>query len=60
MIAGRIGHAPQAERLLAVASAYLQAHPDLPARQRIDVIALSLTPDDRLLGLEHIEDAVSE
>ncbi len=50
----------KAERIVAVAQAYVQANEDCPADQRIDVIALSLAPDGRVLSLEHIEGAVEE
>ncbi len=45
-------------RLLALAEAYSQDRPDLPAERRIDLIALDLAPDGRLLSLQHIEGAV--
>ncbi|HEU4758830.1 MAG TPA: YraN family protein [Dehalococcoidia bacterium] len=45
-------------RLLALAEAYAQDRPDLPLERRIDVIALDLAPDGRLLSLRHIEGAV--
>ena len=45
-------------RLLALAEAYSQDRPDLPAGRRIDLIALDLAPDGRLLSLQHIEGAV--
>ncbi len=45
-------------RLLALAEAYAQDRPDLPPQRRIDVIALDLAPDGRLLSLRHIEGAV--
>ena len=52
--------AAKASHILAAAQAYAQASDDCPADQRIDVIALSLAPDGRVLSLEHIEGAVSE
>ncbi len=45
-------------RLIALAEAYDQQHAELPAGRRIDVIALDLAPDGRLLSLQHIEGAV--
>jgi len=45
-------------RLLALADAYVQERPDLPAQRRIDVIAVDLTPDGRVLSLQHIEGAI--
>lgn len=47
-------------RLLALAEAYAQARDGLPAQRRIDVIALDLAPDGRLLSLRHIEGAVED
>jgi putative endonuclease len=52
--------ASKASHVLAVAQAYTQAHQDCPADQRIDVIAVSLAPDGRLLSLEQIEGAVDD
>ena len=47
------------ERLLALAEAYMQAaQGSLPAHQRIDVIAISLASDGRVLAVQQIEDAV--
>lgn len=45
-------------RLVALAEAYGQQHEGLPTAQRIDVIALDLAPDGRLLALQHIEGAI--
>jgi putative endonuclease len=42
-------------RLVAVARAYLQEYESLPANQRIDVVGVELTPQGRLLGVQHIE-----
>ena len=50
--------ATKQRRLLALAEAYAQDRPDLPAQRRIDVIALDLAPDGRVLSLQHIEGAV--
>ncbi|MDP2673937.1 MAG: YraN family protein [Dehalococcoidia bacterium] len=46
--------------LLAAAQAYAQANPGCPADQRIDVIALTLAADGRVVALEQIEGAVEE
>ncbi len=46
-------------RLVALAEAYGQDRDDLPEQRRIDVIALDLTPDGRLLSLRHVEGAIS-
>src|SRR3989304_590475 len=48
----------KAAHLLAAAQAYAQANPDCPPDQRIDVIAVELAPDGRVLSLEQIEGAV--
>lgn len=45
-------------RLVAVAQSYCQEHGLLAANQRIDVIAVELSPTGHLLRLEHIEGAV--
>ncbi len=52
--------AAKAGRILAAAQAYVQERENCPADQRIDVIALSLASDGRVLSLEHIEGAVEE
>jgi putative endonuclease len=44
-------------RITAAAEAYCQGRLDLPAERRIDVIAVDLTPQGRLLSVEHIESA---
>jgi putative endonuclease len=46
------------QRLVALAEAYGQEREDLPENRRIDVIALDLSIEGRLLSLNHIEDAV--
>jgi Holliday junction resolvase-like predicted endonuclease len=48
----------QAERLLALAEAFAQEHPELPEDRRIDVIAIDLEPNGRVRSVEHIEHAV--
>ncbi len=52
--------ASKAAHILAAAQAYVQAADDCPADLRIDVIALSLACDGRVLSLEHIESAVED
>ena len=47
-------------RLVAAATAYVQALPQLPAGQRIDVVAVQLSPGGRLLAIDHIQGAVAE
>ena len=46
-------------RISAVADAYCDANAGSPEERRIDVIAVDLTPQGRLLRLEHIENAFS-
>ena len=46
-------------RLLTVARAYLQEHPDAPPDQRIDVVAVELSRG-RLLAVQHIEGAIGD
>src|SRR3989442_15114353 len=46
-------------RLVALAEAYGQGRDDLPEQRRIDLIALDLASDGRLLSLKHIEGAVA-
>jgi len=50
----------KAARLVATAQAYVQSLAAPPAGQRIDVIAVTLAPDGRVLSVEQIEGAVSE
>ena len=45
-------------RLVAAATAYVQTLPQAPADQRIDVVAVQLSPGGRLLAIEHIEGAI--
>ena len=45
-------------RLVTAATAYVQALADPPPDQRIDVVAVQLSPDGRLLAIDHIEGAV--
>lgn len=48
----------KAQRLAALAEEYAQAHPELPQELRIDVVAVELTPQGRLLRVEVIRNAV--
>ena len=47
------------EKLISLANAYLQAFDNPPASWRIDVVAVELSPDNKVSRLEHIENAVS-
>lgn len=47
-------------RLVAAATTYVQALPQPPADQRIDVVAVQLSPGGRLLAIDHIQGAVSQ
>ena len=47
------------EKLISLASAYLQACDNPPASWRIDVVAVELTPDNKVSRLEHIENAIN-
>jgi putative endonuclease len=47
-------------RLVAAATAYVQALSQPPADQRIDVVAVQLSPGGRLLAIDHIEGAVTD
>ena len=51
--------AAKERRLLTVARAYLQEHPDVPANQRIDVVGVELSRG-RLLAVQHIEGAIAD
>jgi putative endonuclease len=46
------------QRLVALVESYGQEHQDLPDQWRIDLIALDLGSDGRLLSLKHVEGAV--
>jgi putative endonuclease len=52
--------AAKESRLVAAATAYVQALPQPPADQRIDVVAVQLSPGGRLLAIDHIQGAVSD
>lgn len=60
----RLGGAIQAltaakqRRMAALAEAYAADHPELPPRQRIDLVAIDLAPGGIVANLEHIESAV--
>lgn len=45
-------------RLVSLADSYAQARSDLPEGRRIDLIAVNLAPNGRLLSLQHIQSAV--
>lgn len=45
-------------RMAALAEAYAAEHPELPSRQRIDLVAIDLGRDGSVARLEHIESAV--
>ena len=47
------------EKLISLANTYIQDYDKPPQSWRIDVVAVELTPDDRVSRLEHIENAVS-
>ena len=47
------------EKLISLANAYIQDYNKPPQSWRIDVVAVELTPDNRVSRLEHIENAVS-
>ncbi len=51
--------AAKERRLLTVAKAYLQEHPDVPANQRIDGVGVELSRG-RLLAVQHIEGAIAD
>ena len=44
-------------RITAAAESYCQQHTDLPEERRIDVITIDLSPQGKVLRLEHIESA---
>jgi putative endonuclease len=50
----------KAAHVRAAAAAYIQAHPDVPETQRIDVIALELDAKGRVLRVEQIENAIED
>lgn len=50
--------AAKQRRLLRLAEAYGHDREGLPEERRIDVVAIDLAPDGRLLSLQHLEGAV--
>ncbi len=50
----------KAQRLLLAAEAFEQQHPELPPGRRIDLIAIDLDDQGRVVSLQHIESAVEE
>ncbi len=44
-------------RITAAAEAYCQERPGLPEERRIDVITIDLSPEGRVLQVDHIENA---
>ena len=50
----------KAERLLLAAEAFALEHPQLPPDRRIDLIAIDLDAQGRVVSLEHVESAVEE
>jgi len=50
--------ARKALRLVTVAEAFGQQHPDLPPGRRIDLIAIDLDTAGRVVSVQHIESAV--
>jgi len=63
---GEFGEAVEAltatkrRRLSGLAAAYAAEHPELPDRQRIDLVAVDLWPDGSLAAIRHIESAVED
>lgn len=47
------------EKLVSLAHTYLETHGDLPLFWRIDMVAVELGPDNRVLRVELIENAVT-
>ena len=50
--------AAKQQRLRDLAAAYGAEHPELPAQQRIDLVAIDLAADGSVASLEHIANAV--
>jgi putative endonuclease len=46
-------------KLVSLANVYLQAYDKQPLSWRIDVVAVELTPENKVSRLEHIENAIS-
>ncbi len=49
----------KSQRLVLLAEAYASQRPGLPEGRRIDLVAIDLAADGRLLSLRHIENAVT-
>ena len=47
------------EKLVSLAHTYLETHGDLPLSWRIDMVAVELGPDNRVLRVELIENAIT-
>jgi putative endonuclease len=47
-------------RMVALATAYVAEHPELPAKQRIDLVAIDIGTDGSPVRVRHIESAVEE
>jgi len=45
-------------RLIALAEAYRQEHPEAPEAWRIDVVAVALTPQGQLVRVDVLQNAV--
>ena len=54
---GQFGERIAAARITAAAEAYCQERSDLPEERRIDVITIDLSPEGRVLRVDHIENA---
>ena len=48
----------KSERLISLADSYIQTLDTPPPSWRIDVVAVELTPDDKVSRLDHIENAI--
>lgn len=46
------------KRLVSLAASYAQTRSDLPEGRRIDLIAVDLAPNGKILSLQHIQGAV--
>ena len=60
----RLGTAVQAlsptrqRRMASLAEAFAAEHPELPQQLRVDLVAIDLAADGRLLSIQHVPDAV--
>ena len=50
----------KADHVRAAAAAYVSAHPNAPANQRIDVVVLELDNKGRVMRVEQIENAIED